>query len=122
MPPTPHSRMPVLTYGMAAAPVMPSFSSIRLWTVAGRFGGGASLLDGDEALGLDHLAADDDQQEGRENADQEHRAPAERADQSVDPGSEDVPEGAPGHHDPRHLGARGPTEHLDEERDADDDL
>src|SRR5216683_6970972 len=94
-------------------------------------GGGGAGLGGERAapvahrpemLGLNHAAADQQQQQGRSDAGEKHIAPAIAADQCVDLAADNAPHGSAGHHDTENLGAMDFGEGLGHQRDADDDF
>ena len=73
-------------------------------------------------LGLDHAAADQQQQQGRSDAGEEHITPAIAADQRIDLAADDAPHRPAGHHDAEDLGAVRFGTGLRYQRDSDNDL
>ena len=73
-------------------------------------------------FGLDHVAADQQEQQRRGDAGEEHVAPAIASDKRVNLAPDDAPHRAASHHDAEDLGAIGFGKGLRHQRDADNDL
>jgi hypothetical protein len=73
-------------------------------------------------LRLDHAAADQQQQQCRGDADEEHIAPAEATDQRVDLAADDAAHRPAGHHNSENLGTVNLSEGFGYQRDSDNDF